>query len=396
MKKQMRLLPLEYAVRNLGRSRPRLIAGLLGSTLVVLLVLTALAFVRGMELSLRISDAADNVILMRAGSEESVERSQIEAGAAAQIASAISGARTALDTPFISPEVHTALVVRASAEAAASGSGELLATLRGVTPAAFLVHQHVQIVAGRAPVSGRDELLVGGMAAARLGVSRESLDVGNALWIDKRPWTIVGRFAAPQSALDAEIWCPLADLQLATRRDSISCVVLTLGDAEFADIDAFCKQRLDLELIAIRESAYYARLHDFYGPIRAMVWATAAMIAIGGVLGGLNTLYAAFVSRVRELATLQTLGYSRRAIMISLTQEAMLMTLSGALAAALIGITTLDGVAVRFSMGAFGLRVDAGVVALALVTGVVLGLVGALPPAVRCLRLPVPEALRIA
>ena len=41
----MRILPLEYAVRNLGRSPGRLVLTVGGSMLVVLLVLTAAGFI---------------------------------------------------------------------------------------------------------------------------------------------------------------------------------------------------------------------------------------------------------------------------------------------------------------------------------------------------------------
>ena len=77
----MRQLPFEYAYRNLGRSPARLFASLLGSALVVLLVLAAAGFVRGMQLTLTQPDALhENVLIFGAGSEESVERSQIDAG----------------------------------------------------------------------------------------------------------------------------------------------------------------------------------------------------------------------------------------------------------------------------------------------------------------------------
>ena len=71
--------------------------------------------------------------------------------------------------------------------------------------------------------------------------------------------------------------------------------------AEFDDVDVFAKQRLDLELVAMCESDYYRKLREFFSPIRTMVWITAILIASGGVLGGLNTMYAAFASRVREI-----------------------------------------------------------------------------------------------
>ena len=70
--------------------------------------------------------------------------------------------------------------------------------------------------------------------------------------------------------MDAEIWVPLTDLQVATRREStISCVILTLDDAEYEDVAAFAAQRLDLEIRAVRESDYYASLLKFYRPVRA-------------------------------------------------------------------------------------------------------------------------------
>ena len=89
----MRRLPFEYAVRNLGRSPLRLAMSLVlvgafalllhekdGGTardLVVSLVIAATAFVRGMENSLARSGSPSNVMLLGAGSEESIERSEI-------------------------------------------------------------------------------------------------------------------------------------------------------------------------------------------------------------------------------------------------------------------------------------------------------------------------------
>jgi len=125
-----------------------------------------------------------------------------------------------------------------------------------------------------------------------------------------------------------------------------------------------------------------------------VTWITAGLIAVSGVLGGLNTMYAAFASRVREIGMLQCLGYRRSAIVLSLIQESCLTTLSGALLACAAALLLLDGLAVQFSMGAFGLRIDAPVLLLGLGAGLLLGLIGALPPAFRCLRLPIAESLK--
>ena len=333
------------------------------------------------------------MILLGAGSEESIERSQISLSVAGLVAASVPGIRTRLGVPYVSPEVSMALLVRTERDS----QGEYNGVFRGVTPAAFLVHPQVRVVEGRAPEAGGYEIMVGSLAATRLGVPPEAVAVGRSLWFDNRAWTITGRFEAPHTVMDAEIWAPLTELQIATRRESsISCVIVTLDTAEYGDVAAFAAQRLDLELRAVREADYYAGLLRFYKPVRGMVWATAILIALGGLFGGLNTMYAAFAARVRELGALQTLGYSRTAIAVSFLQESLLTTAAGGLAAALVCVATLNGVAVKFSMGAFALVLDAPVLLGGLAAGAALAVVGIIPPLWRCLRLPIVESLRTA
>lgn len=388
----MRGLPFDYAVRNLGRSSSRLLLSVLGSALVVTLVITAASFVRGMDAALRETGGKDNVIILGAGSEESVERSEIEGGVASVIAASLPGIHARDGVIYVSPEVHVQLPLKTRAEQV---KGPLV-LVRGVTPAAMLVHDDLQIVEGRFPVPGADEVMTGRMVATKMGVPEDDLTVGKTLLIDHRPWKIVGRFRAPGTVIDAEVWAPMDDLKQATKRATDSCVVMTLNpdQADYADVASFTKTRVDLELAAVKEADYYRRLSDFFAPIRIVAWVTASLIAVGGLLGGLNTMYAAFASRIRELGTLQSLGFRRGAIVVSLVQESTLATASGALIACAAGMLVLDGVAVRFSMGAFGLRVDSTVLMIGLVSGLILGLVGALPPAWRCLRLEIPVALK--
>lgn len=386
----MRMLPFEYATRNLARAPLRAAIAVFGAALVVLLVMAASAFVRGMSRSLGLSAAPANVIILGAGSEESLERSEISMRVPTLASASIPGIRARLGVEYVSAEVLMALLLKTDRD----GVEDRSAILRGVTPAAFLVHPQVQIVEGRAPRAGHCEFIAGTTAALRLGVPHERLAVGRTLWFDNREWTIVGRFVAPQTVMEAELWAPLAMLQLATKRDTLSCVVLTLETGAFRDVAAFCAQRLDLELIALPEADYYASLLAFYAPVRGLVWITTALIALGGLFGGTNTMYAAFAARVRELGTLQTLGFSRRAIALSFLQESLLTAAAGGILAASAALTLLDGQAVRVSMGAFGLTVDSVVLMNGLLAGALLAVTGILPPLWRCLRLPIVQALR--
>ena len=389
----LRQLPFEYAYRNIGRSRVRLIASVLGATLVVLLVLAAAGFVRGMQLTLTQGENLhENVIILSTGSEEALERSQIDASVASQAIASIPGLVERGGVVFASPEINIALPVNADT----NDTTPRQAVIRGVRPIAFLVHSTVEIVEGRQPRAGQDEIIVGSLAATRLGLPDGRLAVGQTLRFDNRDWTIVGRFRAPNTVMDAEIWMPIIDLQIATKREAtISAVVVSLDTARFSDVDLFAKSRLDLEITAMREAEYYASIAAFYRPIRIMVIVTAALIAIGGLLGGLNTMYASFAARVREIGTLQSIGYTRAAIVASLTEESLFAAAIGTVLGAVLGLALLDGLAVKFSMGAFALTLDAPVMLTGLAGGMLVGLVGAVPPAIRCLRLPIPQALKM-
>jgi putative ABC transport system permease protein len=388
----LRRLPFDYAVRNLGRSPSRAALSVLGSALVVLLVLASAAFVRGMSASLGESGSEENIIVLGAGSEESVERSEIEASTPTVLGASVGGIRSRAGAQYVSPQVHVMLPARGESQ----GDSNRQVLVRGVTAEALLVHERVRVIEGRLPRAGMDEVMLGRMAGATLRTTEAQLAVGKMLILDGRPWRIVGRFAAPGTVLEGEVWASLTDIMAATKRTTISCVVLRIDpeEAEFADIAAFTKMRPDLELSAMPEREYYARLGAFFGPIRFVAWTTAGLIALGGLLGGLNTMYAAFASRVRELGTLQALGYRRLAIVVSLVQESLVATAGGALIACAAAVLLLDGLAVRFSMGAFGLVVDAVVLLVGLGAGVALGLLGALPPAVRSLRMSIPVALK--
>lgn len=382
----MRGLPFEYAVRNLGRSPARLAMSAGGSMIVVLLVIAATSFVAGMQTSLRVSGSPRNAILMGAGSEESVERSEIPMRTATIAAASIDGIKRIAGAEAVSPEIHSAIPVRTRA-------GLVLNTLvRGITPSAFLVHREVRLIDGRLPEVGADEIVIGRLAARGLGIEA----LGEQVLLDDRAFTVTGTLLAEGGVVEGEIWMPLSDLMVVNQRDTLSCVVVGLETESMSQVKAFANTRIDLELSTVREDEYFAALAAFFSPIRLMVIATAVLVAAGGVIGGLNTTYAAFASRVREIGTLRTLGYSRFAILRSLIEESVLMASIGGLLAAVAAGALLDGLTIQFSMGSFGLSVGPLELALGLASGLLLGIMGAVMPAFRCLRMPVPEALRAA
>ncbi|MEY3023968.1 MAG: hypothetical protein RJA16_794 [Planctomycetota bacterium] len=391
----MRSLPLEYAARNLARTPLRTLLAFVGSTLVLTLLLGVVGFVRGMSASLR-GSGDDNILFIGAGSEESIERSEIPARAAGIVGASLGGLRTVLGQPSVSPEVHAALPVRIAEREDATDPP--LVVVRGVTPMAFGVHPRVVLVEGRLAETGRDEVIAGRLAASMLGVER--IVPGERLVIGEREVVVSGVFEAPGSVMAAELWMPLTDLQVLAQRDSVSCLVAGLPSDPathaplLAAAEAFSATRLDLELVAMPERDYYARLEAFFGPLRAMIAAGGTLVGLGALLGGLSTLHAAFASRIREFATLQVLGFRRGVILRSMFEEALLLNAAALLAASAIALLLLDGLAIRFSMGLFGISIDDVAILAGVGAAIAIAFLGIALPAWRCLLAPIPEALR--
>lgn len=381
------LLPWEYGVRNLARRPVRTALTLVALATVVMLVFVVVGFIRGLEQSLSVSGDENVVLVYSVNSEENIENSSIAARTPSLVTASLDGTVKRFGVTHVSPELYLGTRVKT----ANSDGG--LGLVRGVKLAAPLVRRSVKLVEGDWPRDG--EVIVGRLAAAKLGSSDDEMTVGNSVEFEGQSWKISGRFAAGGAAYESEIWCRLSDFQTATKRQDLSLVAMLLSPGSSpAEVQLFCKERTDLELRAIRETDYYASLQQHYKPVRLLAWSVVVLVSGAGIFAGLNMMYGAVAGRVREIATLQAIGFRRHAILISLVQEGVLLAAAGSLLSGVIALTMLNGVAVRFTMGAFTLRIDSVAILIGCGVGLLLGVVGALPPALKALRAEVATSLK--
>ncbi len=381
------LLPWEYGVRNLARRPVRTALTMMALATVVMLVFVVVGFIRGLEQSLAVSGEKDVVLVYSVNSEENLENSSIPSRTPELLAASLSGTVKRFGVTHASPELYTG--TRIANEDNVGGLG----IVRGVTLATPLVRRSVQLIDGSWPASG--EVIVGRLVATKLGSDEGALTIGKQLEFEGRRWRISGRFSAGDSVYESEVWCNLSDFQTATKRQDISLVALLLsaGTAP-AEVELFCKERTDLELRATPERDYYATLQQHYQPVRQLAWLVVWLVSGAGVFTGLNMMYGAVAGRVREIATLQAIGYRRRAVLLSLIQEGVLLSMAGSLCSGIIALTLLNGMSVRFTMGAFALRIDGAAILIGCGVGLLLGVVGALPPAMKALRTEVAASLK--
>jgi ABC-type lipoprotein release transport system permease subunit len=304
------------------------------------------------------------------------------------LATSVQGIQERYGKKYTSPELFLGTKVSTTAEGATS-----MGLVRGLTPAALLVHRRVELIDGHWPSPG--EVLVGRLTATKLGLSEADVRPGQPLHFEGHKWIVAGTFAAAGSAFESEMWCRLDDLQQTLKRQDLSLVALTLSPgAAFEDVDLFCKERVDLELQAIRQTEYFQMLRNDYEPVRWLAWLVVLLVSGAGVFVGLNTMYGAVVGRIREIATLQTIGFSRRAVILSIVQEGTILSMSGALLASAIAYVFINRFAVRFTMGAFELQIDSGTLLIGYGIALFLGVCGSLPPAVKLFRMSVVDGLK--
>jgi ABC-type antimicrobial peptide transport system permease subunit len=364
--------------------------------LVVFLLLLVVSFLRGLDTSLQQSGDEQVVLIHSITAADNLENSSISDRVPTLVkAEYATHLLHVEEVPVISPELLSSTTIHADTE---TGTPQL-ALLRGVRPEVFLARRKAFLTAGQFPKSG--EVLVGRLAAAKLGIAREELAVGKSLRIEGTDWKISGHFAAPGTLLEAEIWCPLDDLKQHIKRpNDLSVVAIRLdpqGDRkrQMDDLDYFCRFRhRDLELMGSPETDYYGSLQRHYQPLRALAWFLVVLVAVAGTCGAINTMYAAVAGRVREFAALQAVGFPRRAIVLSLVQESVLLAALATLVATGLALLLIQGVAIRFTMGAFTLQLDQLALLIGCGAGLGLGVIGSLPPAFRAFRLPVAVALK--
>jgi len=392
-----RTLPFDYAARNLLR-RPARTALTAGScALVAALLASTTAFVQGLGRSSASQGRDDVGIVLSRVAGTDVLRSTVAAGVAQELAATVRGIARPGGVPAVSPEIHVGTRLRLGPTPPPGADGSADPTyegfVRGVSRAAFLVHDAVTIVEGAPP--GPGEVLVGRLVPARLGVPTERLAVGERVRFENGEFRVSGRFVAPGTTIESELWAPVQDLKSLTRRDDVSALFVRLERPEdLAPLELFTHRRLDLELNAIRSSVYYAELAAWFTPIQGLAWVLAAMMAAAALFGAANTLNAAVQDRVRELAALRAVGYRGRALVLALAQEGLVLAALGGLIGLVVARLLVEGAAVQIAMGAFRLEIGASAVLSAFCAVLALGLLAVLPAALRVLRMPVALALK--
>ncbi len=263
--------------------------------------------------------------------------------------------------------------------------------LIGVTSNITAYRPEMRFTGGRMFRPGLRELVVSDSCTRMFS----GFGIGDRRSIRGMEWSIVGHFdggAEGQCAIYADV----NTIMSAFSRDTYSGIEVMLRSA--ADFDSFraaLKADPAAHLDAERQRTVVAR--NFKGLNAILDFASyfvGAIMAIGGTLGAVNSLYAIVDSRRRELATLRAIGFRPVTVIASTLCESMLLALPGALIGAAVAWALFSGLSASPFGYSFRLDVTPGLVLIGVSWALVMGFIGGILPAVRAARVPVTTALR--
>jgi ABC-type antimicrobial peptide transport system permease subunit len=263
----------------------------------------------------------------------------------------------------------------------------------------------VQAVAG----GGNEQYVQGVLGeglARELGrdVHKPSLVPGDTFSLGPRKWVVVGVMKSAGKTFDSEVWAKRKVVGEMLRKDTRSTVVVRVADGldpeqVAKDITANFKTP---PIQARTEKAYFDSLNSTNESFLWGVIAVAVLIAVGGIFGVMNTMFAAIAQRTRDIGVLRLLGFARWQILVSFFLESLLLALiGGGLGCALGSLANGWSATSQLSSNTGGgksivliMVVDARILGVGLGFSLVMGCIGGLLPALSAIRLRVLDSLR--
>ena len=387
------MIPFSYNLRSLKVRRATSVLTVFGISLVTIVMVVLLSLISGIRSSLELAaDPRVWIVLSRGvGSEPEsfIPHQQLEV-LRTRPEIVVDGGSAAL----ISPEVVTPF----NAAIKRPASQFYPATLRGVRGIARRVHQNVRLIEGRWPEPGHEEMVIGRKLLAKF----PELRPGATFRYGRRNWTIVGVLADQGSVRESEFWADLDVLEQDAHFEngfSSFHVVLKPEMVESFRDALTADDRITVE--AINEQDFYAQQAEVADRLRILALFVSAIIGIGAVFGGMNTMYAAVARRGREIGVLRSLGFQGRSILMSFLVESEILALVGGVAgitAALLLIfaSGLNRRLLAVGPITFSSRFSLSACAYGILAAVLIGALGGVLPALRAARMPVAESLREA
>ena len=250
---------------------------------------------------------------------------------------------------------------------------------------------------GLARQMARDDL-------AMRAAGQESLVTGDTFILNERTWVISGIMRSSGSLFDSEVWAKRSLIGAMFGKNTYTTVVLKAKSPEAAkQLALFLKDSYTkAQLLASVETDYYSSLQATNLQFLIASWIVTVILAIGGVFGVMNTMFAAISARRKDIGVLRLMGFRRRHVVASFMLESIVLGMIGGILGCLVG-SLCHGWSANSSVSNGGgggktivlkLVVDLNIWLIGIALSFVMAFVGGLLPAINAIRLKTLDVLR--
>ncbi len=423
----IRKVPLVYNLRNLQNRWKTTLVTALAFTLVTALLTFMLSFVRGMDQLAESSGNPGNVMVLSDGATDEAF-SNLPPFSPQALPDILQGEIVMIQTDpndpktkafMVSQEVYV-IVMYMIPDPPPGGRARRFVQLRGMNdmPIAAAIHE-VKLARGDWPnaagvrkLPNGDtalEIVVGSGVARTFGsdLGKSTLEPGDTVILGPRTWVVSGIMEEGTNSFGSEIWTRDRHVQENFGRSNSYCsYIVRTSDEKKAKLAVALIKELKNErsLQAYTEREYYAKMSETSRQFSAAIYVVAFIMAIGGVLGIMNTMFAAISQRGKDIGVLRLMGYRRWQILLSFQFESLVIAILGGLLGCIIAYIVFDGRTATsiMSSGAGGggksvvlrLTLDFGVLFTGMIFSILMGAIGGFLPSWSAMRLRPLESLK--
>lgn len=424
-------VPLRYNYRNLTARWKTTLMTAAAFTLVIGLLTVMMAFVNGMSRLTESSGYPENVVVLADGATDELF-SHITAAEIGDMANQ-RGIAMENGVRLASREMYT-VVTQLLKNPPPGRLPRRYVQMRGLDDpnVAAAVHRIALFPGGRwfadsgimprsnpemdgQPGKSAVEVVLGDGVARELALDRnekqkaaaanpERLEPGDLFRLDQYEFLVVGVMQSAGLTFDSEIWAKRSVIAPLFGRTNYTSLIVRAEDAATAGRlkEFFTSGYKKAAVQAQVETDYYSSLSNTTKQFAYAVGLVTIVMAVGGVLGVMNTMFAAVSQRIRDIGVLRLLGFPRWQILISFMLESLMIALIGGLCGCAVG-SLADGWSATsvVSSGPGGgkmvvliLTVDASMLAGGLILALAMGFIGGFVPAVVAMLKPPLASLR--
>jgi ABC-type antimicrobial peptide transport system permease subunit len=389
-------IPATYSLRSIMIRRGSSAMAIAGIALVVIVFVTLLSLAAGFRKAVSSSGSDQNILVLRKGAD-----AELQSQVSRDCFSIISAMPIVASSPTGNTLSVAESVIILSRKKRDGGDTNII--FRGTPEDSTKVHTEARLSEGRWFRSGTTEAVIGIGLARRI----EGFELGQTLMAGRTAWTITGVFEAGGSALESEAWIDNELMQSVFNRGNSfqSILFQAAGDPALAlkelqrHIDTDPRLR---SLEATSELVYYTKQSQLMSSVITVLGGLlTAIMAVGAIVGAMNTMYAAVSQRKREIGCMLAMGFTPASIWMAFILESLILSSIGAILGCAIsflfhGVKTGTANWVTFSETAFEFHITPQIALSATVLALMMGFVGGFLPALHAARMKVVDALRRA